>query len=282
MFHRAGLTALLCVSASMALAQHAATPALYSSSVAWNEPLNASSAEGTAAPAPAVRGGSIAPAAEYTRPFSRLAVGAKVGVLGVGVQAAVPLASRLNLSGGTNFFSYSDTLTIDGLHYNANLRLRSAEASLDWFPLGSFHISPGALLYNGNQVTGNAAVPGGQYFTLNNVSYLSSTTDPVSGTGSLKFSKAAPKLTVGFGNMLPRNGRHFSVPVELGFAYQGDPKVLLDLKGTACDPNGVVCQDVATSPQIQANIAGQAQKLHSDVSPARFFPIFSVGFAANF
>ncbi|HLJ79586.1 MAG TPA: hypothetical protein VKT75_19370 [Acidobacteriaceae bacterium] len=279
---RAGLTALLCLSVSAALAQHLGTPAAYSSSIDSNQPPSASVADGAAAPMSAGGGGSIAPAAEYTRPFSRLALGAKVGVLGVGVQAAVPLASRLNLSGGTSFFSYNDNLTIDGLRYAANLRLRSAEASLDFFPLGGFHISPGALLYDGNQVTGSAVVPGGQYFTLNNVTYLSSTTDPVNGTGSLKFNKAAPKLTVGFGNMLPRNGRHFSVPMELGFAYQGDPKVLLNLKGTACDQNGLGCQDVTTSPQIQANIAGQVQKLHNDVSPARFLPIFSVGFAANF
>lgn len=161
------LWALFCVFASAALAQRAATPATYSSSLAWNEPLSALPADGAAAPAAMGHSGSIAPAAEYTRPFSRLAIGTKVGILGVGVQAAVPLTSRLNVSGGANFFSYTDTLTIDGLRYNANLHLRSAEASLDWFPLGGFHISPGALLYNGNQVTGNAAVPGGQYFTLN-------------------------------------------------------------------------------------------------------------------
>lgn len=279
---RAGLTALLCVSVSTALAQHASVPVPYSSSLAWSQPMSASSADGVATPAPMGHGGSIVPAASYTRPFSRLALGAKVGVLGVGIQAAVPLANRLNLSGGTNFFSYADTLTMDGLHYNANLRLRSAEASLDWFPLGGFRISPGALLYNGNQITASANVPGGQDFTLNNVDYVSSTTDPVSGTGSLKFNKAAPKLTVGFGNMLPRNGRHFSVPMELGFAYVGEPKVALNLKGTACDPNGLGCQDVTTNPQIQANIAGQQLKIQNDISPARFFPIFSVGFAANF
>ncbi|HKR27968.1 MAG TPA: hypothetical protein VJS11_10945 [Acidobacteriaceae bacterium] len=278
---RAGLAALICLSVSTALAQHAATPAPYSSSIEWTASLSASSADGAPAPAPTGHAGGSAPAAQYTPAFGRLALGAKVGMLGVGIQAAVPLAGHFNLSGGMNFFSYNDALTIDGLHYNANLRLRSAEASLDWFPLGGFHISPGALLYDGNQITGNANVPGGQFFKLNDVNYMSSTTDPVSGTGSLKFNKAAPKLTVGFGNMLPRNGRHFSVPVELGFAYQGDPKVLLSLKGTACDQTGVNCQSV-TSPEIQANIAGQEQKLHSDVSPARFLPIFSVGFAANF
>lgn len=277
---RAGFSALLCLFVSAALAQNTTTPAhySYSSSIAWNT----SEGGGTPAPAPMGGGGSIAPAAHYTQPFGRIALGAKVGILGIGVQAATPLASRLNLSGGMNFFGYTDNLTSDGIRYNANLRLRSAEASLDWFPLGGFRISPGALLYNGNQITANAIVPGGQTFTLNNVDYQSSVTNPVTGNASLKFNKAAPKLTFGFGNMLPRNGRHFSVPVELGFAYVGEPKVALNLKGTACDPNGLFCQDVATNSQIQANIAGQQVKIQNDVSPARFFPIFSVGFAANF
>lgn len=276
---RNGLTALLWMLASTVLAQQSTAPA-YSSSVAWNQPPGAAAID--ASGAPAVRGGSMAPAAEYTQPFGRLALGAKVGILGVGIQAATPLAGRLNLSGGVNLFSYSDALTSDGMPYNANLRLRSAEVSLDWFPLGGFHISPGALLYNGNQITANAKVPGGQTFTLNKVEYSSSMADPVSGTGSVKFNQAAPKITVGFGNMLPRNGRHFSMPMELGFAYVGEPKVALNLMGTACDPNGLGCQDVATNPQIQANIAGQQQKIQKDVSPARFFPIFSTGFAVNF
>ena len=276
---RIRFAALFFLAASTAFAQHAVSLG-YSSSLESNSPSLFASGNAAGTPAQAPR--ATAPSAEYVGPFSRFALGAKVGSLGVGFQAATPLAARLNLSGGANFFSYNDNLTIDGLHYKANLHLRSAEASLDWFPLGGFHISPGALLYNGNQVTGNAAVPGGETFTLNDVNYLSSKTDPVSGSGGIKFNKAAPKLTVGFGNMLPRNGRHFSVPVELGFAYLGDPKVTMNLKGTACDPNGSgFCQSVS-SPEIQANIAGQERKLHSDVSPARFFPIVSVGFAANF
>src|SRR6185312_10078030 len=235
---RIRLTALFFLGASTAFAQHAASLG-YSSSLGSSSP--SLFASGNSAGTPAQARGATTPSADYVGPFSRFALGAKVGSLGIGFQAATPLAARLNLSGGANFFSYNDNLTIDGLHYKANLHLRSAEASLDWFPLGGFHISPGALLYNGNQVTGNAAVPGGETFTLNDVN----------------FNKAAPKLTVGFGNMLPRNGRHFSVPVELGFAYIGDPKVTLNLKGTACDPNGSGFCQSTTSPEIQANIAGQ-------------------------
>lgn len=277
---RIRLTALLLLSACTAFAQHAGSTA-YSSLLETNQPWGSPAAASASASAAGVQG--PAASAEYVRPFSRLALGAKVGILGVGAQVATPLTARMNLSGGANFFSYTDKLTSDGIHYDANLRLRSAEASLDWFPFGNaFRLSPGALLYNGNQVTGNAGVPGDTTFTLNDVNYLSSSSDPVSGMGSVKFNKAAPKLTFGFGNMLPRSGRHFSVPMELGFAYIGEPKVVLNLKGTACDPTGVNCRDVATTPQIQANLVGQQNKLQNDISPARFFPIVSVGFAANF
>ncbi len=231
-------------------------------------------------------GGQAARSAEaYTAPFSGLAIGVKFGLLGIGVEAATPLSRTLNLRGGANFFSYNDTLTDDGISYNANLHFRSAEASLDWFPwAGAFHISPGALLYNGNQITANANVPGGQSFTLNNTNYVSSTTSPVSGSGGITFNKAAPKLTVGWGNLLPRSGRHFSVPVDVGFAYVGDPKVALNLAGVACyNYEGQnYCSDVATNTMIQSNLAAQRQKIANDVDPARFYPLVSVGLAFNF
>ncbi|HEX3661509.1 MAG TPA: hypothetical protein VHU89_08750 [Acidobacteriaceae bacterium] len=217
--------------------------------------------------------------------FSTVAVGVNVGILGIGFEAATPLSMHLNLRAGSSFFNYADTLTSDGIAYNANLRLRSSEASLDYFPWAkSFHISPGALLYNGNKITGNGNVPAGQTFTLNGTTYTSSASDPVNGTGSVTFNKAAPKLTVGWGNLVPRSGRHFSVPVELGFAYVGDPKVALDLNGTACYTSQGVpyCANVATDPTVHANVVAQQQKLASDAAPARFFPILSTGFAYRF
>ena len=279
---RIRLSALLVLGATTAFAQHAGSPA-YSSSLDWNQPVAVATAHSGYAPAEGTPG--AAASAEYVRPFSRLALGAKIGILGIGAQAATPLAPRLNLSGGANFFSYTDKLTSDGIHYDANLRLRSVEASLDWFPFGNaFRLSPGALLYNGNQVAGTANVPGDTTFTLNDVNYLSSASDPVSGTGSVKFNKAAPKLTFGFGNMLPRSGRHFSVPVELGFAYVGDPKVALNLSGTACYTyqGAPYCEDVATDPTIHANVLAQQKKIANDAAVARFFPIVSAGFAYRF
>ncbi len=224
-------------------------------------------------------------AASSTGGFPGVGIGVKIGLLGPGVEVAVPLARNINVRGGGNFFSYSDSLTTDGIAYKANLRFRSAEASVDWFPWGGgFHISPGALLYNGNQVTGGANVPGGQTFTLNDQTYTSSASDPVTGSGSLTFAKAAPKITVGWGNLVPRGERHYSFPFEAGFAYVGYPKFQLNLQGTACYTyeGTPYCDSVATDSNIQSNLATEIQKINNDAAPARFYPILSQGFAVRF
>ncbi|MHB8304137.1 MAG: hypothetical protein ACYDC6_15180 [Acidobacteriaceae bacterium] len=122
--------------------------------------------------APALRAQAVDPVASSMRPFSKLGVGVNVGTLGIGVEAATPLANRFNLRGGGNFFSYSRNIDRSGLTYVANLDLRSVQASLDWFPFGgSFHLSPGAMLYNGTKVAANVQVPTNTAFTLNGVDY---------------------------------------------------------------------------------------------------------------
>ena len=173
---------------------------------------------------------------ESDKPFSRLGVGIKASLLGAGIEAATPLTARSNLRAGFNMFTYDRGFNKDGVAYTAQLRFRSVEAHYDWFPFnGSFHLSPGVLVYNGNQLTANAFVPGGHTFTLNHTTYSSDPADPINGTGKIDFVKAGPMVTVGWGNLLPRNHHHFSVPVELGVIYTGAPRTTLNLGGSACD-----------------------------------------------
>ncbi len=89
-------------------------------------------------------------------PFSSFGVGIKVSFLGFGAEAATPLAHRFNLRAGFNAFSYNRGFNKDGVAYAGQLNFRSGEAHLDWFPFGgSFHVSPGALIYNGHQILAN-------------------------------------------------------------------------------------------------------------------------------
>jgi hypothetical protein len=213
---------------------------------------------------------------------SKLGIGLKVSTLGVGVEAAVPLMAKLNVRSGVNFFQYDHSLTNDGIHYDGRLQFRSAEAHLDWYPFGGFHVSPGMLFYNGNRLMANASVPGGQNFTLNGTSYRSDPNSPVMGTGKLDFMKVSPSMMFGFGSLIPRNGKRFSFLFEFGGAYQGSARVALNLTGSVCDPTApLICTSVS-DPSVQANVQAQQQKITHDVYPYRFFPVVSLGVGFNF
>jgi hypothetical protein len=268
---------ILLISAFCAPQSHAQSDA-----TPWNgsSSLLAADTSGGTSGVSSVRTPPVAPRSMF---FSGFAVGVNAGVLGIGVESATTLSRHLNLRAGSHFLNLNESLSDSGVNYDANLHFRSAQASVDWFPWArSFHLSPGALLWNGNRIAANAIIPGGESFTLNSTTYTSSTTDPVHGAGSLTFAKAAPMLTAGWGNLLPRSGKHFSFPFEAGFAYVGDPKVNLSFAGTVCDGNGQYCQPIPDDAAVQQNIAAEQARFTHDASYARFFPVLSSGISYRF
>lgn len=235
--------------------------------------------------APALRAQAIDAVASSMRPFSKLGVGVNVGTLGIGVEAATPLAGRFNLRGGGNFFGYSRNIDRNGITYIANLDLRSAQASLDWFPFGgSFHLSPGAMVYNGTKVVANAQIPPNGTFTLNGVTYYNDPSDPLSGSAKVMFPVAGPQFAAGFGNMVPRkDSKHFSVPFEFGFVYFGTGTTLLNFNGSACiSPGGVYCMKASSLPGFQTNVTAEQAKIETYVKDARFYPILRIGVGYKF
>jgi hypothetical protein len=213
---------------------------------------------------------------------SKIGIGVKISTLGAGIESAIPLAGKLNLRGGFNMFRYDRGITNSGIQYTGQLRFQSAEAHLDFYPLGGIHVSPGVLFYNGNQLTATAAVPGGQTFTLSGTTYESDPGTPVAGTGKLDFIKVAPSIMVGVGNLVPRSGRHWSILFEVGGAYQGSARVALNLTGNVCDTGGLNCRAISSDPTVQSNVTAQQNKISKDLNPYRFFPILSLGAGFNF
>ncbi len=245
-----------------------------------NSPTDSS--EGSAASVASPEAADPAPKGPAKNSLSKIGIGVKFSTLGAGIEVATPLAGKLNLRGGFNIFRYSRAITNNGIVYTGNLHFQSAEAHLDWFPFGGFHVSPGLLFYNGNSVSATAAVPGGQSFTLGGTQYLSDPAVPVTGTGTLDFVKVAPSIMVGVGNLIPRNGRHYSFLFEVGGAYQGSARVALNFTGNVCDPTGTICRSIASDSTVQANIAAQQTKIKNDINPYRFFPVISGGIGFNF
>jgi hypothetical protein len=220
-----------------------------------------------------------------TRAFSAVGVDVKVGTGGIGFDIATPLARKFNLRGTGYFFKYNLTITDDYVTYGSSLQLASGGLSLDWYPFGgSFRLSGGVIGYNGNQITGSASLNANQSFTLNGTTYYSSATDPLHATGTLYLgSKAAPQFGFGWGNIVPRKAnKHFSVPVEFGFAYVGYPSVSLGFIGSTCNEFGTACQTVENNPTFQQDLAAQRAKYRDDLGALRFYPIVSIGFGYKF
>jgi hypothetical protein len=215
------------------------------------------------------------------RPFTTLAIALSGGTLGGGVELATPLSNAFNLRVGADIVSFNYPFSLDGLDYTTKLHLRSGRVNLDWFLLhGSFHLSPG-IFYANNSATAIATVPPGKQFELGNQTLINTVDDPIGGTASIAYPRRlAPMLTAGFGNLIPRDGRHLTFPVEFGVAFTGQPQMNVQLNGTACTNQG--CFDIAIDPTSQQNLAAEIRKLNDNLKKLTVYPILTVGVAYRF
>ncbi len=221
--------------------------------------------------------------ASHTRPFSTLAIGVNLGTAGIGVEVATPLNTRLNLRGGAGFFSYTTSFVVDTVPIDGTLHIGNAHAVVDWFLFGnSFHLSPGITLYNNTNYNALIHVPANEVITLNDQDYTSDPLDPIRGTAYMKFGgKVAPRLTAGFGNMIPHKDKNWTFPFELGFDYRSRPTAIFSLIGSSCDSTGD-CEPIQNQPDTQTNIQEQQNEIVNELAPLRFFPILSFGVGYKF
>ena len=227
--------------------------------------------------------------------LTRFALGFGVSPLGLQLAATTNLSKTMNLRATGNFFNYSTNFNESGISASAKLSLASMGVSSDFYPLRlPIRISPGLLLYNGNQLTATAGVPAGDSFTLNGTNYYSANTNtatgatPLNGNGTLALNTTKPAFTIttGWGNQLPRKG-HLSFPFEIGIAVVGDPKVNVNFGGTVClDQAQTQCANLqGTNPiavTFQSNLTAQVAKWNSDLKPLTTYPIISGGVAYSF
>ncbi len=292
---RALVVALL-LHASYALAQSSAgaPDRLYSSSAtleAWGA-VAASSDAAFVAPSSAAAGVVAVPpygkkSPSFYRPFTRTGYDSHIRIGGVGFDIATLLFRKFNLRSGADFFSYTANFQEQGANIGANLRMRAAHANLDWFPFGGrFRLSPLLVFSNNNRIEATALIPAGSTITLNGENFISSQSDPLHGAGSIDFRKVSPGLTLGFGNMVPRDHRsHISVPIEAGFYYLGQPRLNINFSGSACDPTvpaTIGCKAVDKDSGFMQDLAAFTARNNRNLSYASFFPVFSVGLGYSF
>jgi hypothetical protein len=219
-----------------------------------------------------------------TKPFAHWAVGVQVGTLGPGLEVAATLSRRANLRVDGYFMNYSRSFNVDGINYDASMQLRHARASLDYYPFGGFRLSGGVAAYNKFNIGATATVPAGQTVSLDGATYYSSATDPLHGSANLSYpDKYAGVATIGFGNPIPRNGRRWSFPTEIGVIFTTEPNFVLNMAGSACatsDPT--TCLPVTSYPGFQTSLTNERNKINRDLQWFKFYPIFSTGFSFRF
>ena len=97
-------------------------------------------------------------------PFSRIAVGGGMSLMGLNMQVAVNANRFMNLRATGNYFNYSiNNIDENGFNITGKLNFATAGASVDIYPFPNhgFRLSPGALFYNQNNVAANMIVTGG-------------------------------------------------------------------------------------------------------------------------
>jgi hypothetical protein len=224
--------------------------------------------------------------ASPTGPFTHWALGAGVSPLGVNMLVATNLTHHFDLRATGNVFQYTiNDIETNGFKIDADLNMASAGVSVDYYPFGRFwRLSPGVLFYNDNRASGKVAATPGADFTLNDVTYYSSKTQPVTGVVSVNLHDQSPAFTIttGFGRAFSSKRRHLSFPFDLGVALNGAPKMAMKLAGYACDAQGANCVNMATNADVQKNLKLQIDSYSNDMEMLKFYPIVSFGVAYSF
>lgn len=189
----------------------------------------------------------------------------KASTIGFHVEAYRSFGSGLNLHLGGAFFSYKYNTTPgagDDYSLNADLKLNSYTALVDWLPFesSSFRLT-GGISYNNNEPNVMAVpeinkVIGGDVYNKDNLGNMEV---------KLTFNKVNPYIGIGFGN--PTGGESgLGFLFDLGVYYQGAPGVKLHADGLLSP---------SASPEQEAIVA-------NNLNWFKWYPVLSLGLSYKF
>jgi hypothetical protein len=195
-----------------------------------------------------------------------VAISAKAGTLGVGLEGIVSIIPQFNARVGANTFSYSYDGTESDIKYDIDLKLLTFAGLVDWFPFNNgFRVSAGAMINKNKldlEATSSASYDiGGTTYTAAQVGTL---------TSKLDFKNLAPYVGIGFGNPFGSDS-NWSFSLDLGVMFQGSPDLSVETTGT-----------LANNAAFQANLAKEKQELEDDLDKAKYYPVIAIGISYRF
>jgi hypothetical protein len=190
-----------------------------------------------------------------------IGIGARVGTLGVGGEAAFGLTDRIVVRGGVGLTPsrFEPSATFDDIDVDLTLPTWY-NAGLDLYLNSAIRIGGGMLFKSDDlELLGTFNQPqdiGGTTFTPQELGTL---------TGVIDSSDSVPYVLLGFGR---HTAPGFGLFLDVGVAFLGDPDVRLDAQ------DGTLSDDPAT----QSALDQEAEDFEADMRTyLQFWPILSLG-----
>jgi len=198
-----------------------------------------------------------------------VALGLKVGTLGVGVELTMEAVENVNVRFGGNYFKVSREIDVEDNAYDMDLKLNTYTALADWFIMdGSFRLTAGAFI-NENGLTGTSLASntydiGGSTYTNAEVGVLTAEAD---------FKTIAPYLGIGWGNPLADDS-DWSFMFDLGVVFAGKPRLDIMTTGGTLSNNPLLLADIEE--------AERDFRESDEVGYLKYYPVVSVGLNYRF
>lgn len=180
----------------------------------------------------------IASFASFATNAADFSLGARIGLPGVGIEAATKFTDHVGARAGIAGMRYNFDFTYDDVDYDVESSVAIGSLLLDVHPMGGkFRITAGAAYYNG-QSDISATPTAGALYQVGNGSYTAAQIGTLNG--SIEHKKVAPYLGAGF-DFMARKKAGFGITVDAGVYFIGKPsEVTLTATGT-----GVTAADLA-------------------------------------
>lgn len=197
---------------------------------------------------------------------AELGITGSLGTTGLGAHVSIPIQPQLNARLGINALEYDYEGSTSDLDYDFDLKLRTFDVLLDYFPRDSGFRITGGIVFNGNEIDAIGLPTAGGTYTLNGRTYSTATAGTL--TGTVDFRDVAPYLGIGWGNAVAhQKGWGFSA--DLGVMFQGSPRT--SLTSTGCTAPAAVCA------QLAADVAAENAELNDELDDFKTYPVVRIG-----
>lgn len=195
---------------------------------------------------------------------SSLGIGAKVGTLGLGLEATWRPVPFVDVRIGANSYDYGYDGAQAGLAYNGTLSLDTVYATGNFhFPVSPFRLTLG-MFSNGNEIQLSSVDLG--TFDIGGTTYTSADVGQL--TNVVSFKGSAPYVGIGFDfDVFNKVGMN----LDLGVLLQGEPQVVMQASGL-----------LANDPTFLAAAEIERQQLADDMASFKVYPVVSLGVVFNF